>query len=139
MLMPSDHQPALRALDFSAEEQRHRDEEHRLMTNTTSADAAHTARRQERGRQQHRDGRDQEDDVAVDEVERIETEPRRDRRACGQRRAIEAAEHQPENRGQQPRGRSSTTSRRSAFVPMRETMDLRPSSSRGDAPWFPGG
>ena len=66
----------------------------RLTTNTTSASAADLPRRQERRR---RAGPaiagQQEQDVPVDEMERVEAEPRRDRRARRERQD-DAGQHQ---------------------------------------------
>ena len=83
MLTPSEHDPAPRALDLGAEEQR-RDHEGKADDEDDEGDAADLARRQKRGRDQHRERRNEIDHLPVDEIERIEPEPRRHRRACGQ-------------------------------------------------------
>ena len=54
---------------------------------------ADLARIEEGDAQHHRDGRDEIEDVAVDEVERVEAEPGGDRRAGGQRQH-DAGQHQ---------------------------------------------
>ena len=68
--------------------------------NTISARAADLPRRQERHADQHDEGRQQEHHVAVEEVERIEPDPGRDRRARRQRQD-DAAQHQRDDRRQQ--------------------------------------
>ncbi len=93
-----DDDPAPRALDLGAvdqrrHDQREADDEHH------QRDPADVARRQERGREQHGERRDQVQHVAVDEIERLEPEPRRDRRARRQRQH-DAGQHEREHRRQ---------------------------------------
>ena len=68
--------------------------------NTNSAAAADLPRRQERHPDQHDEGRQQEQHVPVEEVERIEPDPGRHRRARRQRQD-DAAQHQRDDRRQQ--------------------------------------
>ena len=74
----------------------------RLTTKTMSAELADFPRRQKRGRDQDGGGGDEEQDLPVDEMERVEPDARGDRRA--RRKAQhDAAEHQrAERRQRQP-------------------------------------
>ena len=71
-----------------------------LTANTISARAADLPRRQEGDADQHDEGRQQEQHVAVEEVEGIEPDPGRDRRT-GRQRQDHAAQHQRDDRRQQ--------------------------------------
>ena len=129
-----DDEPAPRALDLGAEERRRRDQEEADQEHH-ERDAPDLPRRQERGRQQHHDGRRQEQDVAVDEMEGVEIEPRRHRRTGGERQD-DAAQHEAEHRRQHRAIHRPP--------PLAEGRAYRArnhgcSSSRPspDAPWFP--
>ena len=101
---------------------------------------ADLARRQERDADHHHERRQQEHHVAVEEVERIEPDPGRHRRARRQRQD-DAAQDQRDDRGQQRACPRSTTSRKTACVgrgrswtsPMAEVTPI------GGAGWFPEG
>ena len=62
-------------------------------TSTISAVAPHLPRRQERGRDHHRQRRQEEGDLALDEMEAVIAEALGDRRAAGERQD-DAADHQ---------------------------------------------
>ena len=91
--------PAARALDLDADEQRRqhqdeRDDEH------DQRRAPRLPRRQERGRDHHRQRRQEEGDVALDEMEAVVAEALGDRRAAGERQD-DAAEHQDDDADEQ--------------------------------------
>ena len=69
--------------------------------------------------------------VPVDEVERLEPEPRGDRRARGQREH-DAGQHERQQRRQHAGGRPSTTRSAKGVRSTRETMDAPP--DRSDSP-----
>jgi hypothetical protein len=60
--------------------QRH---EHQTYRENNQRHATNFARRQERSGDQHDSGGNEKQDLAIDEMKRIESDPGRDRRACG--------------------------------------------------------
>ncbi len=71
----------------------------RLDREHDDGEPADLPRREERDRQHHRDGGHEIENVPVDEMERVEAEPRGDRRAGGERQH-DAGQHQRADRGQ---------------------------------------
>ena len=94
-------QPAPRALDLRAEKQgrdHHRQTDHKH----DQRDAPDLARRQERRSHHHDEGWNQIQHMSIDEIERVETKPRGDRRArrkrqhdAGEHDCQQGCEHQP--------------------------------------------
>ena len=80
---PGEHDPAPRALDLGAEMQRGGDQQ-QAHHKHDEGKPANVPWRQERGGEQHRQRRDQIEHVPADEIERLEPEPGRHRRACGE-------------------------------------------------------
>ena len=131
MLTPSDHEPAPRALDLGAEKQRRRDQ-HEADDEHDQREPADLPRRQERGRRSSRRApASRYSDVAVDEIERIEAEPRRDRRARGQRQH-DAGRASARRAPRASAGRPSTTSRQTACVQGARPSRLPPETNASD-------
>ena len=95
--------------------------------------AADLPRRQERHADQHHERRQQEHHVAVEEVERIEPDPGRHRRARRQRQD-DAAQDQRDDRGQQRACPRSTTSRKTGCVGHGRAWASP--NGRGNAHWW---
>ena len=88
--------PAPRALDLGTEQQCRHDQ-HDRDREYDQRGAAYLPRRQERHPDHHDDGRQQKQHMAVEEVERIEPDPCRHRRA-GRQRKNDAGQHQRDDR-----------------------------------------
>ena len=108
-----DDDPAARPLDLGAEHQRRHDQDE-AHDEDDQREAPNVARRQERGRQQQGERRGQEKDMPIDEVERLQTEPRGHRGAC-RKRQHDARQHEDDQRRQHqpvdrpPPGRKGST------------------------------
>ncbi len=89
-------EPAARALDFGADEERGSDE-HKTDQEDGKRDAPDLARRQRRGREQDGERRQQKKRLPVHEIERIKPEPDRDRGACSEKKH-DPDQHQCEHR-----------------------------------------
>jgi hypothetical protein len=87
-----------RALDFGAEERRHRHQQQAHQKHDQRQPSDRAWRQQRRG-EQDQDGRHEIHQVPVDEVEGIEIEPRRHRRT-GRKREHHAGQHQREHRSE---------------------------------------